>query len=84
MTYHWLRIRTDERGWQNAYARFGATELPDGLDVWGAFFGLFGIGSNELVLVLHCDGPAPTVGRRVLKLGLSALFRILDRDPATG
>ncbi len=60
MTYHWLRIRAGERNWANAYARFKATETPDGVDVWGAFFGLFGIGSNEFALVLHCDGPAPT------------------------
>ena len=55
MTYHWLRIRADERNWSDAYSRFKATPLPDGVDVWGAFFGLFGIGSNELVLVLHSD-----------------------------
>ena len=60
MSYHWLRIRADERNWSNAYARFNATKIPDGVDVWGAFFGLFGIGSNELALVLRCDGPAPT------------------------
>ncbi len=59
MSYHWLRIRADERNWSDAYGRLKATGLPDGVDVWGAFFGLFGIGSNELALVLHCDGPAP-------------------------
>ena len=58
-SYHWLRVRADERNWVDAHARFRAAELPDGANVWGAFFGLFGIGSNELVLVLHCDGPAP-------------------------
>lgn len=60
MTYHWLRIRADERNWSNAYARFKTTRMPDGAEVWGAFFGLFGIGSNELVLVLHSEAPAPT------------------------
>ena len=60
MTYHWLRVRADERNWSNAYARFKAAQMPTGVDLWGAFFGLFGIGSNELVLVLHSDAPAPT------------------------
>ena len=57
MAYHWLRARADDRSWQNAYREFKAADLPAGVDVWGAFFGLFGIGSSELVLVLHSDGP---------------------------
>ncbi len=59
MNYHWLRARADERDWSNAYSRFDATETPIGVQLWGAFFGLFGIGSNELIFVLHCDAPAP-------------------------
>lgn len=57
--YHWLRIRADDRNWVDAYSRFQAAKLPDGVEVWGAFAGLFGIGSNELVLVLHGNVPAP-------------------------
>jgi hypothetical protein len=53
MIYHWLRIRSADRGWQSAHARLLETGLADGVDVWGRFFGLFGIGSNELVLMLH-------------------------------
>jgi hypothetical protein len=56
VTYHWLRIRAHDRGWQTARTRLLEAGLPDGLDVWGTFSGLFGIGSNELVLVLHGDG----------------------------
>ncbi len=57
-TYHWLRIRAADRSWTDAYDRFGA-DPPSGAQVWGAFSGLFGIGSNELVLVLHGEETAP-------------------------
>ncbi len=71
--YHWLRIRADERGWSNAYARFKAAKLPDGVEVWGAFFGLFGIGSNELVLVLHGNAQEPT------KVVTDAGFQVVEQ-----
>lgn len=57
-TYQWLRIRSAGRSWDDAYARWCDRE-PEGTDTWGAFSGLFGIGSNELVLVLHTDAGAP-------------------------
>ena len=71
--YHWLRIRADERNWLNAYTRFRAARLPDGVEVWGAFFGLFGIGSNELVLVLHGGAQAPT------KVVTDAGFQVVEQ-----
>ncbi len=60
MAYHWFKVRALERDWRDTYSRFAAAGLPDGSDVWGAFSGLFGIGSNELVLVLHGDARAAT------------------------
>ncbi len=58
LTYHWLRVRAPERSWNDAYGRFSENELP-GAEIWGAFYGLFGLGSNELMLVIHADGAAP-------------------------
>ncbi len=58
-TYHWLRIRAAGRSWTDAYARFSESD-SHGAEIWGAFYGLFGIGSNELVLVLHTENGTPT------------------------
>ncbi len=57
-TYHWLRVRAAGRDWTDSFARFRERD-PQGAEIWGAFYGLFGIGSNELVLVLHTEGGAP-------------------------
>ena len=57
-TYRWLRVRAQGRTWAAAHERLNASHL--GGEVWGVFSGLFGIGSNELVLVLHGNGEAPT------------------------
>ena len=57
-TYHWLRIRTAEREWSGGFERFTAN-APADVAIWGAFSGLFGIGSNEMVLVVHTAGDAP-------------------------
>ncbi len=51
-SYHWLRIRAEGRTWTDAYERLKRSGLG-GDGVWGAFSGLFGVGSNELLLVLH-------------------------------
>ncbi|MEM7287179.1 MAG: hypothetical protein AAF480_12565 [Actinomycetota bacterium] len=54
--YHWLRIRAQGRSWAGAYERLVDSDL--GAEVWGAFSGIFGVGSNELLLVLHGErGP---------------------------
>ncbi len=57
-TYHWLRVRAEGRSWTDSYARFRESD-QHGTEIWGAFYGLFGIGSNELVLVLHTEGGTP-------------------------
>lgn len=57
-SYHWLRIRSEGRSWTDAYARFSDGE-PWGTEIWGAFYGLFGIASNELVLVLYTEDGIP-------------------------
>jgi len=56
--YHLLRLRADDRDWSGAYAHFQSRSLPDDVAVWGAFSGLFGIGSNELLLVLYAGDRA--------------------------
>lgn len=52
--YRWLRIRAAGRSWSDGYARLRASDAR-GAEIWGAFYGLFGIGSNELVLMVHGD-----------------------------
>lgn len=70
-TYQWLRIRSAGRTWADSYARFEET-APRGAQVWGAFSGLFGIASNELMLVLYRDDEATT--RAISQAG----FEIVD------
>ncbi len=70
-TYHWLRIRATGRGWTDHFARFREID-PQGAEIWGAFYGLFGIGSNELVLVLHTEDGTPI--RALTKSG----FEVVD------
>ena len=55
-SYHWLRIRAAERTWTPTYERLLA-ELGDDIRVCGAFSGMFGVGSNELMLVVHGEHP---------------------------
>ena len=59
MTYHWLRVRAQGRSWLDAYDRYRATDPSEGVRVWGAFYGLFGIGSNELVVMLQSETAEP-------------------------
>ena len=60
-TYQWLRVQARDRSWTSAYERLTESGLG-AFDVWGVFSGLFGIGSNEVVIVLHGDGDTPTEG----------------------
>lgn len=59
-TYHWLRVRAAGPGWADEYARLRASTAP-GIEIWGAFYGLFGIGSNELLLVVRSEDGPPTL-----------------------
>lgn len=70
-TYQWLRIRAQGRGWTEAHERLTGSDLG-GHQVWGVFSGLFGIGSNELLMVLHGDGRPRT------DVIASAGFEIVD------
>jgi hypothetical protein len=58
------RIRFQDRSWQPHWAglseRLTATLEPRGAAVWGAFSGLFGVASNELILVTHAPEHDPT------------------------
>lgn len=57
-TYHWLRVRTRDRSWAETYERFTGQDMDD-TRIWGTFHGLFGIRSDELVMVLHNTGDSP-------------------------
>ena len=53
--FHWIRLKGPERNWQPIFEQISQTTLP-GLQerdasLWGTFHGLFGIGSNELIMV---------------------------------
>ncbi|MEM7275639.1 MAG: hypothetical protein AAF547_21365 [Actinomycetota bacterium] len=67
-TYHWLRVKAEGRTWTDAHPRL-AEHLPADVGVWGAFSGLFGIGSNELILVLHTEDPVSTPAPAVTAAG---------------
>lgn len=54
--YHWLRIRSVDRNWADGYKRLQVADLQ-GAAVWGAFYGLFGVRSNELLFVVHAEEP---------------------------
>jgi len=53
--FAFTRIDTRERSWQTAWPRLDSEVLPRwrerGVVVWGAFHGLFGIASSDLVLL---------------------------------
>jgi hypothetical protein len=53
--FHYLRLQAPDRGWQPMADALRARTLPawqaDGVRVWGAWQGLFGVASNELLLV---------------------------------
>jgi hypothetical protein len=62
-TFCLTRIQFADRSWQPHWAglstRLATTLTSRGANVWGAFSGLFGIASNELLLVTHGPGDDP-------------------------
>ena len=58
-TYCYTRLKGAQRNWQPLFDHFTSTTLPAlaqvGVQRWGAWSGLFGIGSNELVLMTFAD-----------------------------
>ncbi len=54
-TFHWARLKGPQRNWQPIFEQIGQTTLPAleerDAHLWGAFHGLFGIGSNEIIMV---------------------------------
>jgi len=58
-TYCYTRLKAGERNWQPLFDRLRSATLPrladSGVELWGAWSGLFGIGSNELVLMTSAD-----------------------------
>jgi hypothetical protein len=53
--YRRLRVRS-ELLWRPGFSRLSEQPPPEGLQLWGAFRGLFGIGNRELLLALTGDG----------------------------
>ncbi|HTK99731.1 MAG TPA: hypothetical protein VL379_16970 [Pseudomonadales bacterium] len=58
-TYCYSRLKGAQRNWQPLFDQLTAATLPAladaGVKRWGAWSGLFGIGSNELVLMTFAD-----------------------------
>jgi hypothetical protein len=58
-TFAYTRLKGAQRNWQPLFDRLSATTLPAlaraGVNRWGAWSGLFGIGSNELILMTSAD-----------------------------
>ena len=54
-TFAYTRLKGAQRNWQPLFDQLSASTLPalagDGVNRWGAWSGLFGIGSNELILM---------------------------------
>lgn len=56
MTFAFSRLETAGGGWRAAHqALTGDSRALGGASLWGAFHGLFGVGSNELIVVTSGD-----------------------------
>jgi hypothetical protein len=94
--FHYLRLRTRDRGWQAMAEALGRHTLPawqaEGLQVWGVWQGLFGVASNELLLIGVSEHPEvaapiaqalPSGVEVVDRLGLKATARPRSVRPLT-
>ncbi len=54
-TFCFTRAKARERDWRALFDRLQAAAPAADIGVWGAWSGLFGIGSNELVLMTTAD-----------------------------
>ena len=74
-TFSYTRLKGTQRNWQPLFDHLTATTLPvlagAGVHRWGAWSGLFGIGSNELVLMTSAD--AATDHARLLDAQLAGV-----------
>lgn len=75
-SYHWLRLSCGDRTWHDAWQRT-RPELEGRHKIWGAFHGLFGLGSNELIVVTYGEDPPP--GDKLNAAG----FEVTDARPLT-
>ncbi len=55
-TFAFLRLTARQGGWQHLHSALASRLAP--ASVWGAFHGLFGVGSNELIAVTVGDDDA--------------------------
>jgi hypothetical protein len=63
--FWYLRLRSSERGWQTMAEALAGEALPRwrdefGVRVWGVWQGLFGVASNELLLLARADAVGST------------------------
>lgn len=60
-TFCYTRLKGTDRNWQPLYEQICASALPAlasrGVDLWGAWSGLFGIASNEIVMMTAAQRP---------------------------
>lgn len=59
MQFLWHRISANDRNWRDAYDQISAAVPTAAL--WGAFWGLFGLGTNELYVITSSDGEPPAI-----------------------
>lgn len=53
-TFCFTRVKADERDWLPLFDRFKSADVVD-VSRWGAWSGLFGVGSNEIILMTTSD-----------------------------
>ncbi len=54
-TFCFTRVKANERDWQPLFDRFKSFSSAADVGLWGAWSGLFGVGSNEIILVTTSD-----------------------------
>jgi hypothetical protein len=55
LTFCFARVKADERDWRPLFDRFRSTPGDADIGLWGAWSGLFGVGSNEMILMTTSD-----------------------------
>lgn len=70
-TFHWIRLKGPGRNWPPMLEGIKETTLPAlrerEASLWGAFHGLFGVGSNELIMVTSWSMDADPVNELALE-----------------
>ena len=61
-TFCFTRVKAHERDWRPLFDRFRSANDAD-IGLWGAWSGLFGVGSNEIILMTTSDLPVDHAAR---------------------